>query len=89
MYNTTLKPVVTHDRETGSMAVKHVMLNAWDGKVLRKAYGPISEQVIWRIRTNQELRKVPGSRYENYKAGITGISYQNELTKGYYEHSWK
>jgi hypothetical protein len=30
-------------------------LNTWERKILRRIYGPVVEQGIWRIRTNQEL----------------------------------
>jgi hypothetical protein len=31
-------------------------LNTWEMKILRRIYGPVGEQGIWGIRTNQELR---------------------------------
>jgi hypothetical protein len=30
-------------------------LRTWERKVLRKIYGPVYENGIWRIRTNKEL----------------------------------
>jgi hypothetical protein len=33
-------------------------LNTWKSKVLRKTYGPVFEEVVWRIRTNQEVKKL-------------------------------
>ena len=30
-------------------------LDKWDRKILRMIYGPVVEQGIWRIRTNQKL----------------------------------
>jgi hypothetical protein len=45
--------------ETWSMTEKdEVMLNTWERKILRKLYGPATEQGAWRIRTNQELWKL-------------------------------
>jgi hypothetical protein len=35
-----------------------VMLNAWETKILRKMYGPVTGQVVWGIRTDQELREL-------------------------------
>jgi hypothetical protein len=52
IYKTVLKPVMMHECETGSIAEKKVNRN-----ILRKVYGTVTEQIIWRIRTNQELRK--------------------------------
>jgi hypothetical protein len=42
-----------------SMAKKDdVMLHTWERKVLRKLYGSVTEQGAWRIRINQEPRKL-------------------------------
>jgi hypothetical protein len=32
-------------------------LHTWDRRILRRTYGLVVEQTIWRIRSNQELRK--------------------------------
>jgi len=32
-------------------------LDTWERKILR-IYGPVVEQGIWRIRTNQEMREI-------------------------------
>jgi hypothetical protein len=32
-------------------------LHAWERRILRSTYGLVVEQAIWRIRTNQDLRK--------------------------------
>jgi len=33
-------------------------LGTWDRKTLRMIDGPVAEQGIWRIRSNQELREI-------------------------------
>jgi hypothetical protein len=33
-------------------------LGTWDGKILRAVHGPVVDQGIWRIKTNQELREL-------------------------------
>jgi len=33
-------------------------LGTWERKILRRAYGPMGEQGIWRISTDQELREL-------------------------------
>jgi hypothetical protein len=33
-------------------------LGTWERKILRRTYGPVGEQVMWRISTNQELREI-------------------------------
>jgi len=39
-------------------AVDIKRLKTWERKILRRIYGPVVEQVIWRIRTNWELREL-------------------------------
>jgi hypothetical protein len=34
------------------------MLNMWESILLRKVYRSITEHGVWRIRTNQELKKL-------------------------------
>jgi hypothetical protein len=34
------------------------MLNIWERRMLRKVYGPIIEQRVWEITSNQELREL-------------------------------
>ena len=36
-------------------------LGIWERKILRRVHGPVVEQGMWKIRTNQELREL----YEN------------------------
>jgi hypothetical protein len=33
-------------------------LSSWEREILRRVCGPVIEQGIWRIRTNQELREL-------------------------------
>jgi hypothetical protein len=33
-------------------------LNMWERKMLRKMYGPVTEQGVWGIRRNEELREL-------------------------------
>ena len=40
------------------MAYDRSVYNTWERKVLRRIYGPVVEQVIRRIRTNQELQEL-------------------------------
>jgi hypothetical protein len=35
-----------------------VALNTWEGNILRNVYGPVTEEALWRIRTNQESREL-------------------------------
>jgi hypothetical protein len=33
-------------------------LSTWERKMLRRVHGPVVEQGMWKIRTNQELREL-------------------------------
>jgi hypothetical protein len=56
MYRTIIRPVVTCGSETWCLTANDKRsLRTWERKVLRKIYGPVSDNGIWRIRTNKEL----------------------------------
>jgi hypothetical protein len=56
MYRTIIRPVVTYGSETWHLAANDGRgLRTWERKVLRKTYGPVYDNGIWRIRTNKEL----------------------------------
>lgn len=40
------------------VTLNHGRLNAWDRQILRRMYGPVVEQAVWRIRRDQELWKL-------------------------------
>jgi len=45
--------------ETQAMAEMDMkILSTWHRKILKRIYGPVEERGLWRIRTNQELRKL-------------------------------
>jgi hypothetical protein len=37
---------------------RYITLNTWKRRILRKVYGPVTEQGVWRIRINQETREL-------------------------------
>ena len=49
-----VKPLVVFGSETGAMAE----MDMWERMILRKINGPVVEQGIWRIWTNQESREL-------------------------------
>jgi hypothetical protein len=56
MYRTITRPVVTYGYETWCLTANDERsLRTWERKVLRKIYGPVYDNGIWRIRTNKEL----------------------------------
>jgi hypothetical protein len=54
------KPIVVFGCEALSMTEKDkTRLNMWERKILRKVYGTVTEQGVWRIgRRNEELREL-------------------------------
>ena len=60
IYKTMVKPAVVCGSETWHMTgVDMKRLKTWErNKILRRIYGPLVEQVIWRIRTNWQLQKL-------------------------------
>jgi hypothetical protein len=56
MYRPIIRPVVTYGSETWCLAANDERSpRTWERKVLRKIYGPVYDNGIWRIRTNKEL----------------------------------
>jgi hypothetical protein len=56
MYRTIIRPVVTYGSETWCLTTNDERnLRTWERKVLRKMYGPVYDNGIWRIRTIKEL----------------------------------
>jgi hypothetical protein len=35
-----------------------IMLDAWGREFLKEVCGPVTEQGVWRIKTNQELKEL-------------------------------
>jgi hypothetical protein len=56
MYRTIIRPVVTYGFETWCLTANgERSLRTWERKMLKKMYGPVYDNVIWRIRTNKKL----------------------------------
>ena len=54
MYKTMVKPAVVFGRETWSVTEMDMNRLGTCGKeILRRLHGPVVEQGIWRVRTNQ------------------------------------
>jgi hypothetical protein len=59
LYWSVIIPVVTYGCETWTLEETITnRLMVFDRNVLRKIFGPINENGIWRIKTNQELDKI-------------------------------
>jgi hypothetical protein len=61
LYKTLIRPVVTYGSETWCMSVEHErQLACFERKILRKIFGPVKMDNIWRIRYNHELKALYG-----------------------------
>jgi hypothetical protein len=59
IYKTILKPIVMFGCEARSITENdRTRLNMWERKILRKVYGPVTKQGVWRTRRNEELREL-------------------------------
>jgi hypothetical protein len=58
-YKTMIRPVVTHASENWTLTVKdenHVHI--FEVQILRKIFGPVNIDSIWRIQNNMEIDKL-------------------------------
>jgi len=59
MYETLIKPVLMYGAETWVLnKVDELRLGVFERKTLRRIYGPICEEAIWRSRYNEELYRL-------------------------------
>ena len=53
LYKTMAKPAVVYGSETWAMVeMDRKRLGTWDSILLRRIYGPVAEQGIWKVRAN-------------------------------------
>ena len=53
IYRTLARPVVTYGSESWTLTMEEErVLAAFERKILRKIYGPVKENELWRIRRN-------------------------------------
>ena len=56
IYKTLIKPVLMYGAETSVLSkAGELSLGVFEKKILRRIYGPICEEAIWRSRYNEEL----------------------------------
>jgi hypothetical protein len=61
IYKTLITPVVTYGAETWTLTVtEEYALRRFERKVLRKIFGPVMDNGVWRIRYNSELHNFMG-----------------------------
>jgi len=59
IYRTLVRPVVTYGSESWTLSMEEERtLAVLERKILRKIYGPVKENELWRIRRNDELEAI-------------------------------
>jgi len=59
IYRTLVRPVVIYDSESWTLTMEEERaLAVFERKILRKIYGPVKENELWRIRRNDELEAI-------------------------------
>ena len=59
IYRTLVLPVVTYGSESWTLTMEEERaLAVLERKILRKIYGPVKENELWRIRRNDELEAI-------------------------------
>jgi hypothetical protein len=59
IYKMMVKPAVDIGSKMWAMTEMDMKgLSTWETKIFRRVYGPVVEQGIWRIKTDQELREL-------------------------------
>lgn len=82
LYKTMLRPIVMYGSETWKMTTGDKnLLNVWERKILRKIYGAINDKGVWRIRTNNELRKLYKSLSITEEISIQRLRWLGHVTR--------
>ena len=59
IYKTMIRPVVTCSSETCTLTAKDENnLRIFERQILRKIFGPVNTDNIWRMRNNMEIDKL-------------------------------
>ena len=59
IYRMLVRPVVTYGSESWTLTMEKVRaLAVFERKILRKIYGPVKENKLWRTRRNDELEAI-------------------------------
>jgi hypothetical protein len=59
VYKTLIRPVAAYGAETWTLtATEENALRMFERKIIRRIYGTVMENYVWRIRYNQELNTI-------------------------------
>jgi hypothetical protein len=59
LYRTLIRLVVTYAAETWTLNISDEnALRMFEWKVIRKIYGPVFEDGVWRVRSNSEINSL-------------------------------
>jgi hypothetical protein len=59
LYKTLVRPILTYGSESWPLTRKDVnILRIFERRILRRIYGPVKENDIWKLRYNHELYKL-------------------------------
>ena len=59
IYRTLVRPVVIYGSESWTLTMEEERaLTVFERKILRKIYGPVKENELWRTRQNDELEAI-------------------------------
>jgi hypothetical protein len=58
IYKTMIRPVAAYSSETWTLTAKDENLRIFERQILRKIFGPVNVENIWRIRNNMEIDKL-------------------------------
>ena len=59
IYRTLVRLAVTYGSESWTLTIEEArQLAVFERKILRKTYGPVKENELWRIRRNNELEAI-------------------------------
>jgi hypothetical protein len=59
LYRTLIRPVVTYAAETWTLNIfDENVLRIFERKIIRKIYGPVSEDSVWRVRFNSNINSL-------------------------------
>jgi hypothetical protein len=59
IYKTMIRPVVTYSSETWTLTAKYENnLHIFERQILKKIFGPVNIDNVWRIRNNMEINNL-------------------------------